>query len=162
MKYSDELMHFRIPGMKWGIHRYKNGQTVDGYERKQYLRDQAVYGTRGANCIQKRVVNGYNVSGARSVEARKIDKARRSTAAIRSISKPIVSVVGGAVGYKFGGKVIKSALSKYAHIHIDDFNANMMGATVGASLGNILADKGSSIIGMNLHGYSSDKFGYDG
>jgi len=32
MKYSDELMHFGIPGMKWGIHRYKNGQTVDGYE----------------------------------------------------------------------------------------------------------------------------------
>lgn len=89
MKYLDELMHFGIPGMKWGIHRYKNGQTVDGYERKQYLRDQAVYGTRGANRIQKRVANGYNVSGARSVEASKIDKARRSTAAIRSISKPI-------------------------------------------------------------------------
>ena len=125
MKYSDELMHFGIPGMKWGIHRYKNGQTVDGYERKQYLRDQAVYGTRGTNRIQKRVANGYNVSGARSVEASKIDKARRSTAAIRSISKPIVSVVGGAVG---------------------------------ASLGNILADKGSSVIGMNLHGYGSGKF----
>ena len=45
MKYSDELMHFGIPGMKWGIHLYKDGKTINGYERHQYLRDQAVYGT---------------------------------------------------------------------------------------------------------------------
>ncbi len=145
--------------MKWGIHRYKNGQTVDGYERKQYLRDQAVYGTRGANRIQKRIArDGHSVSGARSIEASKINNARRTTSVIRLVSKPIVSVIGGAVGYKFGGKVIKSALSKYAHIHIDDFNANMMGATVGASVGNILADKGSRVIGMNAYGYSSKKY----
>ena len=158
MKYSDELMHFGIPGMKWGIQRYKNGKTVEGYDRKQYLRDQAVYGTRGANRIQKRVVNGYNVSGARSVEASKIDKARRSTSVVRLISKPIAAVVGGAIGYKFAGKAIKSLLSKHAHIYIDDFNANMMGATVGSSLGNIIADNGSRIIGMNMHGYSGGKF----
>ena len=151
-------MHFGIPGMKWGIHRYKDGKTINGYERHQYLRDQAVYGTRGANRIQKRVVNGYNVSGARSIEASKIDKARRSTSAARSILKPIAALAGGAIGYKFGGKLIKSALSKYAHVQVDDFSANLAGSIVGSRVGLMISDNGSKIIGMNAHGYSSTKY----
>ena len=160
MKYSDELMHFGIPGMKWGIHRYKDGKTIDGYKRHQYLRDQAIYGTRGANRIQKRVVNGYNVSGARSVEASKIDKARRSTKAARSILNPISSLAGAAIGYKFGAKLIRSALSKYAHVQVGDFASSLAGSAIGSRIGLIISDTGSRVIGMNLHGYSSDKFGY--
>jgi len=158
MKYSDELMHFGIPGMKWGIHRYKDGKTINGYERHQYLRDQAVYGTRGANRIQKRVVNGYNVSGARSVEASRIDKARRSTSAARSILNPIAALAGGAIGYKFGGKLIKSALSKYAHVQVDDLSAGIAGSIIGSRVGLMISDNGSRIIGMNAHGYSSKKY----
>ena len=159
MKYSDELMHFGIPGMKWGIHRYKNGNTIDGYEKHQYLRDQAIYGTRGANRIQKRIArDGHSVSGARSMEAAKINKARVSTHNARSILKPIASLAGGAAGYAYGGKLIQKGLRKYAKLSVDDFSASIAGGLIGSRVSNMIADKGTTMLVMNAHGYSSKKY----
>lgn len=117
---TEELCHWGIKGQKWGVRRFENPDgtlTEEGknrynkdYSEKQRLRDRAVYGKGGERRINKHMNEGYNISGARSVEAQRIDMARE-----RSKKAANAGAVAGALAGVFAPEIIKAgakAMSK--------------------------------------------------
>lgn len=147
--YSDELYHHGVKGMKWGVRKEWNSN----YSDSQRIRDKAVYGRGGVKRINKSLNKGHSISGARSIEADRINAARRRAR--------VAGQVGGTAG-KVGGAVAGLILSKYAKQKIGDESMQMAitpvvsfgASTVAGQLGRY----GGQSIAMIMSGYSPDKF----
>lgn len=195
---SEYLVHYGVKGQKWGR---RNWQLEDGtytaagrqhygignkrlnhvqnpnYSTKQRTRDKSLYGRGGVRRINRALNNGNSISGARSVEATRINKARaRATRAGK-----VGSFVGSFVGYKLGGEAIRTGISLGGTIVGSMLGGKSAGMQVGASLHNSLETNlgariitgyigsvvGNSIgrnvgrsIGMHSEGYSSKLYRY--
>lgn len=151
--YTDELYHFGVKGMKWGVHKARGSDWNEKYSEKQRVRDQAVYGRSGVRRINKSLNKGQSISGARSIEADRINTARRKAR--------VAGQVGDTVG-KVGGAVAGAIISKYAKQKISDPTMQMAVTPVvsyGASkVASQLGRYGGQSLTMVMYGYSPDKF----
>lgn len=172
---SDELVHYGISGQKWGVRRFENADGTlteagkkrynENYREDQRKRDEAVYGKGAVRRINKHMNEGYNVSGARSLEAQRIDKARW-----RARGAATAGAVGGAIAGFFAPEIIRAGAKfmgakgiapEIAGALITGMNdpkirmATMIGA---AFVAPRLGSKIGSSVTMRLHGYKGSKY----
>ena len=179
--FSGELIHYGISGQKWGVRRYENedgtltpagkerynkGQN-ENYREDQRKRDRVVYGKGGERRINRSMNEGYNISGARSKEAQRINKARTHARGAAT-----TGAVTGAIAGFFAPEIIKAGAR---FMGAKGIAPEIMGAVV-SGMGNQkiriattlgaafvaprLGSKIGSSVTMRLHGYSGSK--YDG
>lgn len=126
---TDDIYHFGVKGMKWGVRK----ERAKNYSEAQYKRDKVMYGTRGANRINRSMHKGHNVSGARSKEVEKHNRAVRNSTTAGVIGRYAGAAVGagagGIGGFYLGSKVVKLA----AGVGADYISKNLspeMGSTI--------------------------------
>lgn len=106
---TNELYHYGIKGMKWGVRRYENkdgtltpaGKKRYNYEDHQKKQDARLYGKRSVRRIQKRLDNGETLLSARNAEVRrrnKINVIKRNLKLASVASLPILAAT--AYAYK--------------------------------------------------------------
>ena len=175
--HYDELYHHGIRGQKWGVRRFQNSdgtlnsagkrRRADNYANEQMRRDARIYSKGAVKRINKRMLNGESVSGARSAEADRISRHRKiaeSSGHIGSIVGAIAGgVAGGLVGLKLSGNSrVHSALKDlgFSDSNIAVLSVTASGAiatglgAVGKSLGTI----GGQSAAMLAGGYSPSKY----
>ena len=167
--YSNELKHHGIKGQRWGERNYQyddGSLTPEGkaryaknYKPSQRAQDEVHYGRGGMERINRSMRDrGYNVSTARSVEAQRINNARKRAGTMRSIGRAAGTVGGMIAGYKLSKKVLNATgLS-------NNLIANIAISTVvtegSISVGKSIGEYGGQAIGMLSSGYSPDKYRY--
>lgn len=179
MVRDTELYHHGIKGQKWGIRRYQNedgsltsagkDRYNENYSKEQRLRDEALYGKSGVKRINRSMNEGYGVQGSRSLEARRIAKARDNADTASSVGKFSGELAGWALG-TIGYSVCKSAMRNSSNVtmrqaaHALDSNQNadmvarilfIVGSrNIGGSIGkNVGKD-----VAMKSKGYSPDLY----
>ena len=144
---SNYLIHYGVPGMKWGVRHDKEHKWNKGYSEIQRKRDRKVYGKGGVRRIN-RDMNRYgdSISGARSTEASRINRARRTA----RVAGQIGSIIGGVGGFYIGDKSANG-------IGLDP--ASKLAVSTGSSILTAqLARYGGQSIAMLSYGYSPDKY----
>jgi hypothetical protein len=71
---GQELLHYGVKGMKWGVRRSENASRPSKYKQSHRETDQAYYGKGGARRIAKRV----NKKGKSLKEARRLEDRREN------------------------------------------------------------------------------------
>lgn len=121
---NDELYHYGVKGMKWGIRRKRESKNTHnkGYSDKQRKNDRALYGNRSEKRINKKLNEGYGLRGARHFEVERKERkekakrvAKKGAKAAKKAAVTIASLAltdelfyGGA-GRKAVGKAAKTA-----------------------------------------------------
>ena len=160
----DWLMHYGIKGQKWGVRRYQNedGTLTDAgrrrraanYSDEQYTRDRRVYGSLGANRINKRMLKGESISSARSAEASRIGTAREA-GRYAGYAGQVIGGLGGLVASQY----VARALSKYNPI-LNSSEAQMMISAGTIAAGTALGKYAGRSAAMLAGGYSPKKWRY--
>ena len=150
--YIDELQHYGVKGMKWGV---RHDTQNSNYSSEQRARDKAVYGRGGVKRINRSMNKGLGISGARSKEASRINRHR----AISRSARQVGSIIGG-VGGALGGLAVSNAiLKKYGgRDPMTDMAIKGVVATGSYTLGKQLGRYGGQSIGMLSGGYSPNKY----
>ena len=99
------LAHYGVKGMQWGVRNYQNADgtltaagkkryyNADGsltkrgakeipnanYSHRQQLRDRSIYGEKGVKRINYQLNKGNMISGARSLEAKRVERKETAT-----------------------------------------------------------------------------------
>lgn len=163
MNNTDYLAHHGIEGQRWGIRRFQNEDgtlTPEGRERythanaytlSQYKRDKDVYGSRAAKRINKKMLNGGMVSGARTKEAERITSTRNAASTVGKIG----SVVGGILG-AVGGLALRKIEVSNNQILQNAYEASVITGT--AAIGSAIGKYGGRTFTMLSAGYSPRKY----
>ena len=163
----NELYHHGIKGQQWGKRRYQyedGSLTPDGkaryasnYKPSQRAQDEIYYGRGGMERINKNVRDkGYNIKTARSVEAKRINDARKRATTMGQVG----SLAGEAAGAIIGYKVVNKYLSNAGYDDITRL-AVSTAASAGASLvAKNIGRSGGQAIGMLSSGYNPNKYRY--
>lgn len=170
-----ELYHHGIKGQKWGYRRYqnedgsltpeglekyKNGGLSLDYRPDQRERDKSIYSNGAVKRIDKKMLNGQQISGARSSEADRIEKFRNSAKINKEVGK-ILGTIGGATLGFFAGNRLSDHLDKYSKLNsfgrVTRDMAPMLMLAGGAAVGNTLGKIGGQSIPMLVGGYSPSK-----
>lgn len=139
---GNELSHYGVPGMKWGVR--KEGWNK-GYSEDQRKRDLKIYGRGGVRRINKSMNKyGDSISGARSTESRRINSARRTA----RVAGQIGTAAGGIAGFIAGQKISAKVAPEF----------QFYVATGAASVGTQLGRYGGQSVAMLMYGYSPDKY----
>lgn len=172
-----ELCHHGIKGQKWGIRRFRNSdgsltaagkrRRAENYSDEQMMRDRRIYSKGAARRINKRMLRGESVSGARSAEADRIARYRKVSENAGHVGSVVGSIAGGVagglVGLKLSGNTkVHSALR---NLGLNDTNIAVLSVTasgaiatglgaVGKSLGSIGGQSAAMLVG----GYSPSKY----
>lgn len=89
---QDELMHYGVKGMKWGVRRYRNAVNKD-YSAKQRKHDRAFYGKSGEKRINKRLNEGHGLRGARHYEAERKERNEKLTKKAKRGAKAVAGTL---------------------------------------------------------------------
>lgn len=114
---NDELYHYGVKGMKWGVRRTR--KKASNYSTQQRIRDRKIYGRGAENRINKRMLKGESIQSARHNEVNRkarIDGAKKVT---KTLAKGAL-VVGGTVA-------VSQALRKYGNF--SDFDKSVITET---------------------------------
>ena len=96
---NNELMHYGVKGMKWGVQKINADYTP-----KQRDRDKALYGRGGVRRINRHLNKGGSLMGSRSREV-----ARRNEV----VSRNFYLRKGGNIAGAIAGPIAVHRLSKY-------------------------------------------------
>lgn len=180
---QNELYHFGIKGMKWGVRRYQNEDgslTSAGKKRyssdswnknysvTQRRRDQRMYSRGAVKRINKEMNRyGETLQGARSYEADRINSTRRSARVAGQIGSAVgatAGAVGGAIGGYVGSKAVERWLSKRGvyippEVRMMAIAGTSAAIAKGASeVGKQLGRYGGQSATMAARGYKPSKF----
>lgn len=174
---SYELYHHGVKGQKWGVRRFQNSdgtltsvgkrRRADNYSDEQMRRDARVYSKGAVKRINKRMLSGESVSGARSSEADRISRRRKvaqNAGTVGSVVGTIAGgVAGGLIGLKLSGSAkVQSALKSVgfndANIAVLSVTASGAIATGFGALGKSLGRMGGQSAAMLSGGYSPSKY----
>lgn len=179
------LVHHGIKGQKWGVRRYRNedgsltqagrNRYNENYTEKQRLQDLKMYGRGAEKRINRAMNEGLSVRGARSLEADRINRARRKATKSGQYAAIAGKAVGGTLGL-IAPTLAKSLSYGYAVTHlgtpagevagvlyrtlndpVNNIFASAALSTGMAVMGETIAREGARTISMNARGYDRDK-----
>ena len=127
------LMHYGVKGMQWGVRNYQNpdGTLTDagkrryynsdgsltkkgikeipnpGYSKQQQYRDRSIYGEKGVRRINAQMNKGNMISGARSLEAKRVERRETAQKTIKKVVKIGVPIAATAIAV-VGSLYVKS------------------------------------------------------
>lgn len=110
MYENNELMHFGVKGMKWGVRKKTYNDSNKNYSDKQRKRDTALYGKGGEKRINKRLNEGHSIQGARHYEVKRREKKEN----IRKNAKKAGKMI------KKGMQLAYAAKIKYNNMRLTD------------------------------------------
>lgn len=149
---NDGLMHYGVKGMKWGV---RNDNP--SYTKKQRLADKNIYSSGAVRRINRRLNKGENISGARSKEADRIGRTRKSARVFGQIGGVAGGVAGGIAGFIYSD-AIASYLAKATGRPVPREIVAPLIAAGSYKVGQQLGRYGGQSTRMLLGGYNPDKF----
>lgn len=105
-KYNQELYHYGVLGMKWGVRRKRDsGSDSDDsttskkrvnkdYTAKQRKQDRAFYGKGGEKRVNKKLNEGHGLRGARHYEAERKAKKEKAARIAKKGAKKTAKILG--------------------------------------------------------------------
>ena len=155
-KYSNGyLEHFGVPGMHWGRRKTYSSK----YSEEQMRRDKSVYGSGGVNRINKQLLSGNSISGARSKEASRINRSRIAARTASSVGSTVGTIAGALAGWKYSRAITNQLARKYGGMDTATQMIVSGAITAGASkVGQQLGSYGGKSLAMLTGGYSPSKY----
>lgn len=146
---SEELLHYGVMGMKWGIRKDGKPQGYQGsksssrrsdskYSNAQRAYDRKIYGRGAEKRIAKRIDKGENIKSARHNEVVRKDRKEKTKRVAKRALKATLQVLGaGAV--TAGALWAANYVAKNPNLNIDPRVANM-GAEIAARFAMLWAN----------------------
>lgn len=88
---NEELQHYGVKGMKWGVRRNPVNKSYTAKQRKQ---DRAFYGKGGERRVNKRLNEGHGLRGARHYEAERKERSEKIQRNLKRGAKKAARVLG--------------------------------------------------------------------
>lgn len=123
MTEDEELYHYGVKGMKWGVRKKRNARNPN-YSDKQVRRDRQVYGKRGSRRINRDMNKGDNLSLARGSEKTRRDSTMRRNKYARVAGQ----ITGGLAGAGIG----RAAIAGLAYANTTQHGSNFIAKFVGS------------------------------